>query len=248
LPGITTVAAQEGNPVYASAEDFDGTELTLNMSRETLALPRIGEYGFLINLPLALRAETGTPVETSFQVWLAPHAPARITTRLRADGVKIQSQQTPAPLLYRFNHGGLAYGYLFFLFAAGAAIVLAAGSGVATALMTARGRGFELAVLRSVGVARRTLLLSLFEEQLLVVIPGVALGLLAGVLGAVLALSSVPQFGTNAGAPPPATNLPLAPILAMAGVMLVVLIGTAAITSAVALRRAHYRALRGDAL
>ncbi|MGC2192374.1 MAG: FtsX-like permease family protein [Candidatus Dormiibacterota bacterium] len=248
LPGITTVAAQEGNPVYASAEDFDGTELTLNMSRETLALPRIGEYGFLINLPLALRAETGTPVETSFQVWLAPHAPARIVKRLQSDGIKIKSQQTPAPLLYRFDHGGLAYGYLFFLFAAGAAIVLAAGSGVATALMTARGRGFELAVLRSVGVARRTLLLSLFEEQLLVVIPGVALGLLAGLLGAVLALSSVPQFGSNAGAPPPATNLPLAPILVMAGVMLVVLLGTAAITSAVALRRAHYQALRGDAL
>lgn len=246
LPGISTNAAQESNPVYASAEDFDGTELTLNLSRESIALPRLGEYGFMMDLPLALRAETGTPVATSSQVWLAPHAPARITARLLRDGIRITSQQTPAPLLYSFNHGGLAYGYLFFLFAALAAIILAAGSGIATALMTARGRIFELAVLRSVGVARRTLLLSLLEEQLLVVVPGVALGLLAGLLGAVLALSSVPQFGSNAGAPLPATNLPVLPIVVLAAVMLVVLVSSASVTSALALRRARYRALRAD--
>ena len=248
IPGLSTNAAQESNPVYASAEDFDGTELTLNLSRESVALPRLGEYGFLMDLPLALRAETGTPVATTLQVWLAPHAPARIIEALRRDGIRITSQQTPGPLLYRFNHGGLAYGYLFFLFAAGAALFLAAGSGVATALMSARGRIFELAVLRSVGVARRTLLLSLFEEQLLVVIPGVGLGLLAGLLGSVLSLSSVPQFGSNAGAPVPATYLPLLPIVVMVLVMLLFLVGTAIVTSAIALRRARYRALRADTL
>jgi putative ABC transport system permease protein len=248
LPGLSTAAAQESNPVYASAEDFDGTELTLNLSRESIALPRLGEYGFLMDLPLALRAETGTPVATSLQVWLSPHAPSRITARLLRDGIRITSQQTPAPLLYRFDHGGLAYGYLFFLFAAAAALILAAGSGVASSLMSARGRVFELAVLRSVGVSRRTLLISLVEEQLLVVVPGVALGLIAGLIGAALALSSVPQFGSNAGAPVPATALPLLPIVVMAAVMLIVLIGTALVTSAVALRRARYQALRADTL
>ena len=246
LPGVTTSAAQESNPVYASAEDFDGTELTLNLSRETRALPRLGEYGFLLDLPLALRAETSIPFATSDQVWLAPHAPARVIQRLRQEGLIIESSQTPAPLLYSFDHGGLAFGYVFFLFAAGAAVLLAACSGVATVLMSARGRGFELAVLRATGVSRRTLLLSLIFEQLLVVIPGIVLGLLAGVLAAALALSSVPQFGSNVGAPPPATTLPWLPIVCTAVVMVVFLATTASVSSLVALRRARYQTLRSE--
>jgi ABC-type antimicrobial peptide transport system permease subunit len=124
---------------------------------------------------------------------------------------------------------------------------LAVGSGVALALMSARGRIFELAVLRAIGVSRRTLLISLLEEQLLVVVPGVALGLLAGIVGAILALSSVPQFSSNVGAPPPATSLPWVPILITAAVLLIVLASAAAATSAAVLRRASYQALRSEA-
>ncbi|MGH7643511.1 MAG: FtsX-like permease family protein [Candidatus Dormibacteria bacterium] len=246
LPGVTTVAAQESDPVSASVEDFDGSELQLNISRETVALPRLGEYGFMLDLPLALDAEHGSPFSTTDQVWLAPHAPKRIVRQLLADGFKINATVTPAPLLYRFNHGGLAFGYLFFLFAAAAAIVLAAGSGVATVVTSARGRGFELAVLRSIGVSRRSLLLSLIGEQLLVVVPGVLLGIGAGLIGAVLALSSVPQFGSNAGAPTPATTLPWLPIVVTALVLLIVLATTATVTAAVTLRRARYQTLRGE--
>lgn len=247
LPGITTAASQESDPVDASAEDFDGTEVILNLTRETVALPRLGEYGFMIGLPLAVRAETSAPFATSDQVWLAPGTPARVVRGLLSAGLKIESSQTPGPLLYRLNHGGLAFAYLFFLFAAGAATLLAVGSGVALALMSARGRIFELAVLRAIGVSRRTLLISLLEEQLLVVVPGVALGLLAGIVGAILALSSVPQFSSNVGAPPPATSLPWVPILITAAVLLIVLASAAAATSAAVLRRASYQALRSEA-
>jgi len=246
LPGVTTSADQESNPVYASAEDFDGTYLTLNLTRETLALPRLGQYGFLLNLPVATRAENGPPFDTADQVWLAPHTPAIVLQRLRQEGIRIKSKQTPAPLLYRFNHGGLAFGFIFFLFAAGAAALLAAGSGVATVLTSARGRGFELAVLRATGVRRRTLLLSLVLEQQLVVIPGIALGVLAGVLSAVLALSSVPQFGTNVGAPPPSTALPWLPIVGTAVVLLIVVATTSTLTALVTLRRARYQTLRSE--
>lgn len=248
LPGITTPADQQSDPVAASVEDFDGTELAFNLTREAGALPRVGEYGVMIDLSLAMRAETNTPFATTDQVWLAPQAPTRIVRRLQAMGLKILSSQTPGPLLYRFNHGGLAFGYDFFLFAAGAATLLAVGSGVATALMNARGRLFELAVLRAIGVSRRTLRLSLLGEQMLVIVPGLALGLLAGIVAAVLALASVPQFGSNAGAPPLATSLPWVPILIMTAVLLIVLSATAALTSAATLRRARYQALRSETL
>jgi hypothetical protein len=246
LPGVTTSADQASNPVYASAEDFDGSYLTLNLTRESLALPRLGEFGILVNLPTAVRAENGPPFDTFDQVWLAPHTPPQVIRRLRQEGLKIKSSQTPAPLLYRFNHGGLAFGYVFFLFAAGAATLLAIGSGVATVLMSARGRSFELAVLRTTGVRRRTLWRSLMIEQLLVVIPGVALGLLAGLLAAVLALSSVPQFGSNVGAPPPSTALPWLPIVCTAVVLLILLATSSTVTSLVVLRRARYETLRSE--
>ncbi len=248
IPGVTTIAAQESDPVSASLEDFDGTELTVNLSRETVALPRLGEYGFLLDLPLAMRAAQGAFFSTSEQVWLAPHTPSRVIRSLRRSGLKILSVQTPAPLLKRFNQGGLAFGYLFFLFAAAAAALMAAGSGVATVLMSARGRGFELAVLRAVGVPRRTLLASLLAEQSLVVLPGIALGLGAGILGAVMALSSVPQFGSNAGAPVPATTLPWLTIVVAGLVMLIVLAATGTLTAMAALRRATYQTLRGEIL
>ncbi len=248
LPGVSTAAAQEPNPVYASAEDFDGTELTLNLSKETVALPRLGEYGFLIDLSVADRAETGPPFLTSDQVWLAPRTPARVVRSLRRQGLKVISVETPGPLLFSYNHGGLAFGYLFFLFAAAAATLLAAGAGVATALMSARGRSFELAVLRAMGVPRRTLLSSLLSEQMLMVTPGVLLGVLAGLLGAALALSSVPQFGSNAGAPPPSTTIPWLPLALTALAMLVFLAGSSALAAAVALRRARYGVLRSDTL
>ena len=46
----------------------------------------------------------------------------------------------------------------------------------------------------------------------------------------------------------PATYLPLLPIVVMVLVMLLFLVGTAIVTSAIALRRARYRALRADTL
>jgi ABC-type antimicrobial peptide transport system permease subunit len=142
---------------------------------------------------------------------------------LKSQGIKVDSVKTPATQINRMNHGGLALAYLFFLFAAGAAAVLAIGAAVFSVFMTSRRRAFELAVLRAIGIPNRTLMRSLLGEQLLVLGPGVLLGIGAGLLGALMALPSVPEFASTVGGPPVALVFSPLPIIGMIVVLLILL-------------------------
>ena len=215
LHGVVTRASQVSDPAAATLEDFDGTTLNVNVRITAAALPNLGQFGFLLGLPDALRAETSPQSGATNEVWLAPRTPRRVFAALAGQGLRIYARQVPATVLARLNAGGLALAFEFFLFAAGAAALLAIGAAVFSIFMTARRRAFELAVLRAAGIPRRTLLRSLLGEQLLVLGPGVILGAAAGIVGAIIALPSVPEFTTVAGGPPPQFPLPALPLLVL---------------------------------
>jgi putative ABC transport system permease protein len=244
LHGVVTNANSVSDSAATSVEDFDGTSLTVNVPYQVVALPQLGAEGFLMDLTTATRAEISPPSETVSQVWLAPHTPPRVEGSLKSQGIKVDSVKTPATQINRMNHGGLALAYLFFLFAAGAAAVLAIGAAVFSVFMTSRRRAFELAVLRAIGVPNRTLLRSLLGEQLLVLGPGVILGILAGLLGALMALPSVPEFSSTTGGPPVALVFSPLPIIGMIVVLLILLAAAAGLASAATLRLAGWDRLR----
>ncbi|MGA7172254.1 MAG: FtsX-like permease family protein [Candidatus Dormiibacterota bacterium] len=247
LPAVSTVTSQPFDPLDNSIEDFDDTPLVANTRLEVSAIPRLGSVGTLMSLTVATRAETGTPINTSDYVWLAPGAPSGILHRLTAAGVRITSVQTPAPLEARYNNGGLGLGYRFFVFAAAAAAALAVASTILTFFLTARRRAFELAVLRALGVPTSTLLRSLILEQGVVLGPGLVLGIAAALIAAVVALPAVPEFGSNIGQPPLQLGLPLLPLIGL-GVVLLVMLSAAAVWAAVlAVRRVDLRRLRLEA-
>jgi ABC-type antimicrobial peptide transport system permease subunit len=246
LHGVVTSTNSVSDSAATSVEDFDGTSLTVNVPYQVVALPQLGAEGFLMNLTTATRAEISPPSETVSQVWLAPHAPARVEGSLKSQGITVDSVKTPATQINRMNHGGLALAYLFFLFAAGAAAVLAIGAAVFSVFMTSRRRAFELAVLRAIGVPNRTLLRSLLGEQLLVLGPGVILGILAGLLGALMALPSVPEFASTSGGPPVALVFSPLPIIGMIVVLLILLAVAAGLASAATLRLAGWDRLRTE--
>jgi hypothetical protein len=229
-------------------EDFDGTTLAVDAPITTAALPNLGEYGFLLNLPTALRAETSPESGSTNEVWLAAHTPQRVIRALEAQGLRIYASQVPATLLARLNGGGLALAFQFFLFAAGAAALLAIGAAVFSIFITSRRRAFELAVLRVGGIPRRTLARSLLGEQLLVLGPGVILGAGAGILGAVIALPSVPEFTSVAGGPPPQFPLPALPLLALLLSLVVLLAVAATLASVGTIGMAGYDRLRTEIL
>ncbi len=244
LRAVSTAASQPTNPVHNSLQDFDGTDLNVNTSLQVQALPNLGSVGSLISMPLAIRAERGTPVDTSYYVWLAASAPARITARLRADGIRVLSVQTPARAIAAYEESGLGLGYRFFVFAAGAAAALALAASVLAFYLTARRRAFELAVMRALGVPDRTLFRALVLEQALVALPGLVLGALAAVAAALLALAAVPEFASNAGQPPLQLTIPVPLLLALLGALALVLGAAAVLAARLAVARVDLGQLR----
>lgn len=246
ISGVVTRANSVSDPRDASIEDFDGSSLNLDVPYQVSDLPQLGQVGFLVDLQTAIRGESAPPSQTVTQVWLAPGAPPSIARSLAAQGVRVTSVRTPGPDIRAMNHGGLALAYLFFLFAAGAAAVLAIGAAVFSVFMTSRRRAFELAVLRAIGISRATLLRSLLGEQLLVLGPGVVLGLGAGLLGALMALPSVPEFANPGGGPPVELVFAVVPIVAMMVALVILLAVAAALASAATLRLAGWERLRTE--
>ena len=244
LQAVSTVDSQPTDPVHNSVQDFDGTSLNVNTSREVVALPNLGSLGTLISLPIAMRADQGTPVDTTYSVWLAPGAPKRVMKSLVSQGIHVVSVQTPAATLTQFNDGGLGLAYRFFVFAAGAAALLAVATTILTFFLNARRRAFELAVLRALGVPTKTLQRSLIAEQALVLVPGLLLGIVAALIAALVALAAVPEFGSNSGQPPLQLALPALPLLALAVALLVVLSLAAVVAALITVRGVDLARLR----
>lgn len=244
LPGIATSATSVQDPAAAPVLDFDGTGLTLNLRYRVRALPQLGGTGFLMNLTTAVRAETGPATDTQDQVWLSASAPPSMARSLTEQGLRVLSAAVPATAIRQMDAGGEALAFLFFIVAASATAVLSLAAVLLTLFMSSRRRTNELAVLRAVGLGDRTLLWTLLLEQLLVLLPGLLLGLFAGWAGAVLALPSVPVFSTTAGAPPVQVIIDPLPIaVALTGLLIAIGV-TVAMTGTALLRRASWRRLR----
>lgn len=244
LPGVMTRGASVQDPAAAPVSDFDGTGIVLDAKYEVAALPQVGGDGFLVNLGAAVRAETGPPAQTVDQVWLSAGAPATVVSRLRQQGVTFGSSLTPGPALGILNRSGPALAYTFFLFAMGAAALLALGGSVFAAAATARRRAFEVAVLRAIGVSDRELAWSLLAENLILLGPGVVLGAITGVGGVLLALPSVPEFTSSAGAPPVELALAPLPIVILVASLATVFVVAAWVNGRSTLRRASWARLR----
>ncbi len=229
LPAVSTYASQPSNPGVNGDIDFDGTPIYLNTKVEALALPGVGQFGVLMDLPTALDSETSYPIGAHDYVWLAPHAPAQVLTALRRQGLVVEKTTTPARLLSRYEQSGPALAGLFFLFAAAAAAMLALGSTVLALTLSSRQRSYESAMLEVAGISRRSLFLALVGEQLLILVPATILGMLAGLGAAVAALPSVPEFVSIAGGPPLQVGLPALPaVILFLGLVLLLLAGAVA--------------------
>lgn len=244
LPGVMTRATSVQNPAAAPVTDFDGTAITVDAKYEVAALPQVGEDGFLMDLAAAVRAETGPPTSTQDQVWLSGQAPAQVIARLRQQGVTIVSSSSPARFLGILNRSGPALAFTFFLFAMGAAALLALGAAVFSAAATARRRAFEVAVLRAIGVSDRDLAWSLVAENLILLVPGVVAGVAAGLGGILLALPSVPEFTSSAGSPPVELVLVPIPIVVLVVSLTVILLVAAWVSARSTLRLASWARLR----
>jgi hypothetical protein len=246
LPGVATTSSQPPDSTTASVLDFDGTPLTLHTAFFVTSLPSLGASGYLIDLSTALRAENNPLPNGTEYVWLAQQTPPKVVRDLRRQGITIVAQSTPAAALRSSDHQGVALAYQFFLFTAAAAAALAIASALLAVFLDARRRGYELAMLRVAAIDSRTLRRALVLEQLTVLLPGLGLGLVAGLVASLLALGSIPEFVSSGGGPPLQLGLPVLPLAALTVVLALSLLLAASVAAWGTLRMARYSLLRMD--
>ena len=226
------------------AEGLDGSPLAVHPVATGPALP--GGFGrvIIVDGTYALRAAANASTSATQTVWLTPSAAGTFPAELAKADVTILSTQSAAQQSALYSRQGPMLAILLFLAGACLGALLAAGGAVLNLHLTGRRRTYELAAMSALGVRRRTLLASLFVEQAVLLVFGVGVGVVAGLVGAVLALPSVPEFADQPSAPPMLYGLHALPVLFVVAVAVVVLGAVVTASSVNLLRLSRFDQLR----
>ena len=149
--------------------------------------------------------------------------------------MRVLSARTAASVAAVFARQGPALASVLFLADAAAAALLAAGAAVLGLYLSARRRRYEYAALSASGVTTRTLRRAVLSEMAVVLGFGVIVGIGSGLLAAVLALRTVPEFLVTPEAP--LSYVPAAAPLAVLLGAAVALLAVAAVSASVLLIR-----------
>ncbi len=187
---------------------LDGGTITGRFIGEVPALPGAGADASLVDLTMAERFLSGPFTDDATEVWLTDDAPADIVARLAQRGITVTAVDSAMAQENALAHGGVSLAYSLFLLAAVAAGALAVGATAFAVVASARRRSGEFAVLRALGLPRRLLRRSVEMEQVLTLGTGVVVGTVVGMVAAVVALRSIPEFVTLGPGPPLQMALP----------------------------------------
>ena len=235
LPAVVSSAMLSHGDRLASGAGLDGAPVELRVVGAASVVPGAPRAGEIVDRRYAELAAGENFPDISQEVWLAAGAQASIEPRLKAAGVRVLSVRTAASVAADFARQGPALASVLFLADAAAAALLAAGAAVLGLYLSARRRRYEYAALSASGVATRTLRRAVLTEMALVLGFGVIIGIGSGLLAAVLALRTVPEFLATPAAP--LTYVPaVAPLVLLLGAA-VVLLAAAAVSASVLLIR-----------
>ena len=235
LPAVVSSAMLSHGEQLASGVGLDGSPLELRVISAASVVPGSPQAAELVDRRYAELAAGENFPDASQQVWLAAGAQASIEPRLKTAGLRVLSASTTASVAAGFARQGPALASVLFLADAAAAALLAAGAAVLGLYVSARRRRYEYAALAASGVATATLRRAVLTEMAMVLGFGVIIGIGSGLLAAVLALRTVPEFLTTPAAP--LSYVPAAaPLVALLGGA-VALLAVAAVTASVLLIR-----------
>jgi putative ABC transport system permease protein len=230
-----------------------GHDHGVGLDRSTLAVHPVatgpalpGGFGrvIIVDGTYAVRAAANAPTSATQTVWLTQAAAGTFPAKLHKAGMTILSTQSAAQQSALYSRQGPALAILLFLAGACLGALLAAGGAVLNLHLTGRRRTYELAAMSALGVRRRTLLASLLVEQAVLLVFGIGVGVVAGLVGAVLALPSVPEFADQPSAPPMLYGLHTVPVLFVVAGAVVVLGAVVAASSVNLLRLSRFDQLR----
>jgi hypothetical protein len=188
---------------------------------------------------------TGPFVYDSTEVWASDAVPADLVQRLAAQGVAVVNVDSVGRRGTASIHGGTELAYTLFFISSIAAATLAIGATAFGVAAGARRREGELAALRAIGIPPGRLRRSLEVEMGLVFGTGLLLGTGAGIVAAVVALKSVPEFVALGPGPPLEMGLPGFLLVVTLGALILALGATVRLGAAVFVRQASAETLGG---
>lgn len=229
LPAVTTpqplgdAAVGQAFPIT----DLDGQPTTAQAARLAAVLPRVEDNGTMVDLTYAGRSTRAGLVDTTSEIWVGVKAPADVLSRISGLGLRVTTVDATSDHRARLDRSGPALALHLFVAGAALAALLAAAGTVVSVYLTGRRRSFEIAALQAAGLTRSSLLRAAVVEQVLLLATGLVAGTAAGLLGAVLALPSVPTFADDRAVPALRFGLHAVPLV-------VLVLGIAALLAAVA--------------
>ena len=234
-PESSSFASGDGGPLVTG---LDGASVSGHTVGDVAALPGVGTGAVLADLRTAELFLSGPFTYTASEVWLASGAPSGIIGRLRDHGVIVRKVVTAAQAQRALAHDGVSLAYLLYVVSALTAGLLVVGATVFGLVSSSRRREDELASLRAVGVDVRSLRRAVWMEQILVFGAGLVAGTAAGVVGAAVALRSVPEFVSRGSGPPLDLGLPPLVVAGTAAVLVMVVGALTAWQARATVRRA----------
>jgi hypothetical protein len=235
--GHTRLASASGTPGDPRLSLFGGDEVPVRFSGSVSALPRMPGRGFLVDLEYADRLAVDPGLGDEAQVWLSPGAPDGIADRLREQGLVVLADDSIGAARERYGQQGPPLALRFQLLAGALGVLLAALALAVAAAVERPDRSAELSALRAQGLALRAVRLIGYGGYAVLVIAGVAIGILAAALGGALVEAAMPVFVDDWGVLPVATG-PQAPALLLAALAALVVLGTTGAVAAGQLVRA----------
>ncbi len=233
LPALVSAALVGPGQTLATGTGLDGKPQDLRVISTAAAVPGAPQNGVIVDRQYAELAAGENFPDASQQVWLAGGAQDLLESRLKAAGVQVLSARSTASTAAVFARQGPALASVLFLADAAAAALLAAGAAILGLYLSARRRRYEYAALSASGVPHPVLRRSVLTELCLVLGFGCLIGTGTGLIAAVVALPSVPEFLISP--PVPALSyvpspVPLAVLLGAAAVLLAIAAVTASVT------------------
>jgi len=203
-------------------------------------LPRVGRTAAMVDLATTTLSQPRADSTADDQVWFTSDADAgAVLRRLAAAGVRpvVDTGTSSSPTVetvrqreQELGAGGPAVGLRLYVVAAVAAVLLALGALLTTALVAARRRSYEVAAVLALGGRRSALTRAGAAEQLVLVAVGIAVGAISGVVTSLLALPVLTAI--TAGGP-------AAPALVLWRPVVVIVAAVFAVATVVALVSSH---------
>ncbi|HEX4726992.1 MAG TPA: FtsX-like permease family protein, partial [Jatrophihabitans sp.] len=203
-------------------------------------LPGLGTGVLLTDLDLAIASTAPALTNSTASVWLRTDDPAaeqRLTRQLAQAGIAVTGRTSSSAARAGFDQSPPAWSIQAALASATVAALIAALMVVIAGYATEPARSYDLAALRLLGLSARTVRRGVLAEQLAGVLIAALVGVAVGLLGARLALPSIPLFLESAPVPEPLYGIAVGPVVVATVLVLLVLVAAAVAATRVIGRR-----------